>query len=651
MKRYFLLIICAVAHLTALSAERRLLTMEDAILNRSLAPKNYKTAWSEAYPGYVLHPTDSLCLATNIRTGKQKMVARPAAATTSQPHAEVEGNNIVWVAEDGSRERITDFSDRNIVCGSSVSRNEFGINGGLFLSPDGKRLAFYRKDESQVTTFPLLDITSRTGTLVEIKYPMNGMASERVSVGVYDSANKQTIYLDVSDFDDERYITNLTWSPDSRRIYVQVLDRAQKHMHLNCYDAADGTFIATLLTEQNDRFVEPQYPLYFLGDNPDKFIYTTDNRHGYKNLYLYTISTGELRRLSNVDADVEYLGQDSRAVYYYSAEVSPIERHLMKVDVRSGECLRLTRDEGWHTCTLSPDGRYFTDNYSSLNVPRIVGAGSTDGRTYRELFRAENPSAEYNYSTIELGTVRSADGRYDNYYRLIKPLDFDPTKRYPVILYVYGGPHSQMVRNSFQASLRHWEMYMAQRGYVVLVMDNRGTANRGAEFEKAIHRRCGECEMADQMEGIKWLMSHPWVDADRIGVHGWSYGGFMTISLMVNYPDIFKVGVAGGPVIDWKWYEVMYGERYMETEATNAEGFAATSLLPRAKDLKGKLLICQGAIDATVVWQHSLSFIEKCIKSDVQVDYFPYPCAKHNVLGKPRIHLMQKVTDYFEQWL
>jgi dipeptidyl-peptidase-4 len=281
----------------------------------------------------------------------------------------------------------------------------------------------------------------------------------------------------------------------------------------------------------------------------------------------------------------------------------------------------------------------------------VVAVGTTNARHYRELFRAEDPCTEHNYCPIELGTVRSADDKYDNYYRLIKPLDFDPTKRYPVILYVYGGPHSQMVTNSFQAQLRRWEMYMAQRGYVVFVMDNRGTDNRGLEFEQAIHRQCGVNEMADQIAGIEWLKSHSWVDSSRIGVHGWSYGGFMTISLMVNHPDIFKVGVAGGPVIDWRWYEVMYGERYMETEATNAEGLNATSLIPRAKELKGKLLICQGAVDDVVVWQHSLNFIDECVKNWIPVDYFPYPRAKHNVRGKDRVHLMQKVTDYFEDYL
>ncbi|MBQ1205110.1 MAG: S9 family peptidase [Alistipes sp.] len=208
-----------------------------------------------------------------------------------------------------------------------------------------------------------------------------------------------------------------------------------------------------------------------------------------------------------------------------------------------------------------------------------------------------------------------------------------------------------MVKNTFQGQLRRWEMYMAQRGYVVFVMDNRGTSNRGLEFEQAIHRQCGKAEMADQIAGLEWLLSHPWCDRDRVGVHGWSYGGFMTISLMTNYPDLFKVGVAGGPVIDWKWYEVMYGERYMETPESNPEGFASTSLIPMAEKLEGKLLICQGAIDATVLWQHSLSFVRACVVKGVQVDYFPYPCHEHNVMGRDRIHLMQKVTDYFEDYL
>lgn len=566
-------------------------------------------------------------------------------------YAFTRGNNLYYSDERGNEYAVTADKDDNIVNGQAVSRNEMGIHNGIFWSPDGKKLAFYRKDESRVSTFPLLDITTRTGSLKEIKYPMTGMPSEQVSVGVYDLASQRTVFLDVTDFGREQYLTNITWDPASEMIYVQVVDRAQKQVHLNKYNARTGEFVKTLLEEKNDRWVEPSDPLVFLKNDPAYFLYRTDNRDGYRNLYLCDTEGKSVRRLTDVDADVAYAGQDGRYVYYTSAEVSPVDKHLFRVEVKTGKKTRLTDAEGWHGVVLSKDGKYFVDSYSSLNVPRVIELRQTNGKAVRELLRAENPTEDYNYGEITLGSLKSADGKYDNYYRLIKPMNFDPAKKYPVILYVYGGPHSQMVKNTWQAELRRWEMYMAQHGYVVFVMDNRGTSNRGAEYEKAIHRYCGQAEMADQMKGIEFLKSQPWVDAGRIGVHGWSYGGFMTISLITNYPDVFKVAVAGGPVIDWKWYEVMYGERYMETPQSNPEGYDKVSLINKAKDLKGKLLICQGAIDNTVVWEHSLSFIRECIKNQVQVDYFPYPCAEHNVFGRDRIHLMQKVTDYFEDYL
>ena len=566
--------------------------------------------------------------------------------------AYTKANNLYFVDANNNEFAVTGDGDPNIVNGQTVSRNEFGINGGIFWSPDGKLLAFYRKDESQVGTFPLLDINSRTGSLREIKYPMAGMKSEQISLGIYDVASGKTVFLDVDDFGREQYLTNIAWGPESDYVYVQVLNRAQKHMRLNQYRAKTGEFVKTLLEEQNEKYIEPLTPVVFLKNDPSKLIYRTNNRDGYFNLYLVDVHSGKVvKRITDVAADVEMIGQDDKYIYYTSAEVSPVENHLFRVDLKSGRKTRLTQAEGWHKVTMSSDMNYFVDNYSSLKVPRVINLVRNDGKVVKELLKAEDPTRDYHFGEITLGTVKTADGKFDNYYRLIKPMNFDPSKKYPVIVYVYGGPHSQMVKNTWQAELRRWEMYMAQHGYVVFVMDNRGTSNRGAEFEKAIHGQCGQAEMADQMEGIKFLKSLPYVDADRIGVHGWSYGGFMTISLITNHPEVFKVAVAGGPVIDWKWYEVMYGERYMDSPHTSPEGYAKVSLVNKAKDLKGKLLICQGAIDNTVVWEHSLSFIRECIKNNVQVDYFPYPCAEHNVMGKDRIHLMQKVTDYFEDYL
>ncbi|MDE5638892.1 MAG: DPP IV N-terminal domain-containing protein, partial [Odoribacter sp.] len=381
-------------------------------------------------------------------------------------YAFTRGNNLYYSDERGNEYAVTRDEDPNIVNGQSVSRNEMGIHNGIFWSPDGKKLAFYRKDESQVGTFPLLDITTRTGSLKEIKYPMTGMPSEQISVGVYDLASQRTVFLDVTDFGREQYLTNVTWDPASEMIYLQVVDRAQKQVHLNKYNARNGEFVKTLLEEKNDRWVEPSDPLVFLKNDAGHFLYRTDNRDGYRNLYLCDTEGKSVRRLTDVDADVAYAGQDGRYVYYTSAEVSPVDNHLFRVDVKTGRKTRLTAAEGWHGVNLSKDGKYFVDSYSSLNVPRVIELRQTDGKAVRELLRAENPTKEYNYGEITLGSLKSADGKFDNYYRLIKPMNFDPAKKYPVILYVYGGPHSQMVKNSWQAELRRWEMYMAQHGYV-----------------------------------------------------------------------------------------------------------------------------------------------------------------------------------------
>lgn len=545
-----------------------------------------------------------------------------------------------------------------IVIGESVSRNEFGIDGGVFPSPSGRLLAVYRKDESAVTQFPLLDISTRTGSLKQIRYPMNGMASEKIGLLICDTLGNVISTIVPTEFSDERYLTCVSWGPDDKNIFIQVLDREQHHMVLNQYRAADGSYVRTILSEENEAWVEPQEPLHFIKGRYE-FLYDTDNRNGWRHLYLCD-TLGNIRVLPTATADIHYVGNDGRWVYYTSAEVSPIENHLFRIDLgnfrsvakaRIKKPQRLTYERGWHRVSLSEDCSRFIDSWSSFDVPGKVAVRSTDGKTSELLYEAPDPLAEYASCEVELGTTPSADGNFKNYYRLYKPLGFDPSKKYPVIVYVYGGPHSQMVQNTWLGGVRMWEMLMAQKGYVVYVQDNRGTSNRGAAFEKAINRQCGQAEMADQVAGIRHLMEHPWVDRERIGVHGWSYGGFMTISLLTNYPDIYKVGVAGGPVIDWKWYEVMYGERYMDTPDTNPEGFAKTSLIGKAASLKGKLLICQGAIDNTVVWQHSLSFVQECIQNGVQLDYFPYPRSEHNVRGPWRVHLMEKITDYFDLYL
>lgn len=670
--------------------EGKSLTMEEAVMGRNVRPTGIWASWKDN--STIIFRKDGKWMTENLADGEiseYSATGLPEGFPENAENITSNGNRAYaytigqsLYVFDGGSVSVAESENSQITYGQTVSRNEFGIENGIFWSPDGSKLAFYRKDDSKVTDFPLLDITTRTGSLKSIKYPMNGMDSENVRLGVYDRATGKTVWCDVDEYGYDQYLTNISWSPDSRNIFIQVLDRTQKHLKLNMYRAADGSFARTVLTEDDSRYVEPLDPLRFV-KGTYSFIYRTNNRDGFRNLYLCD-TLGTVRRLTSVDADVEYLANDGRFVYYTSAEVSPVENHLFRIEVKMsrhsqrpksgsqslsmgqslsripadivakakfGKPVRLTAEEGWHTISLNDDCTKFIDSYSSFNVPQVTDLRAADGKLIRNLSTASDPLKDYKTGEVLFGTVKSADGQYDNWYRLFLPTDFDPARKYPVILYVYGGPHSQMVQDTWLGQVRMWEMLMAQKGYIVYVQDNRGTQNRGAEYEKAIHRHCGQNEMADQMVGINMLKSLPFVDSDRIGVHGWSYGGFMTISLMTNYPETFKVGVAGGPVIDWKWYEVMYGERYMDTEATNPEGFAQTSLINNVNNLKGKLLICQGAIDNTVVWQHSLSFVQKCVERNVQLDYFPYPCSEHNVFGRWRIHLMDKVTNYFDDYL
>lgn len=650
----------------------KVLDMRTTILSRSVYPENIYPSWKDNGTYRFFDKEAGKYMECSVATGEVRDYVRvspeglPKGAKNVTAfdggHAFTKDRGL-YLLMDGSVRTIIESDDPDVCYGTTVSRNEFGIGEGIYPSPLGSRIAFYRKDESKVTDFPLLDIKTRTGSLNNIKYPMNGMDSEVITLGIYSVKDGSIVYADVTDFADDRYLTNISWSPDDKYVFIQVLDRTQKHMRLNMYRASDGSFVRTVLTEDNERYTEPLDHLYFVEGTYD-FIYRTDNRDGYRNLYLCD-TLGTVIRLTDCDADVNYVANDGKTLWYTSAEVSPVENHLfsMKLDFgrkrgsavinkfRPHEPVRLTSEEGWHNISMNDDCSYYIDSYSSFSVPRVITLNKATGESVKTLLQASDPLADYATGEVRFGTVKSADGKYDNWYRMFLPKDFDPSKKYPVILYVYGGPHSQMVTNTWLGGVRMWEEYMAQQGYIVYVQDNRGTQNRGADYEKAIHRQCGQAEMADQMVGINMLKSLPYVDADRIGVHGWSYGGFMTISLMTNYPDVFKVGVAGGPVIDWKWYEVMYGERYMDTMATNPEGFAKTSLIGRVKDLKGKLLICQGAIDNTVVWEHSLSFVQKCVEEGVMLDYFPYPCSEHNVMGPWRVHLMQKVTNYFEDYL
>ncbi len=549
----------------------------------------------------------------------------------------------------------------NVVLGESVHRNEFGINGGLFWSPKANRLAFYRMDQSMVEDYPIVDTKAREAEVRNIKYPMAGMKSHEVTVGVWDCASQKLVYLntarDTTVHEREMYLTNIAWSPDEKYVYIAKVNREQNHMWLEQYDAATGDFVKTLFEETNPRYVEPCEPMIFTPKG-DQFLWYS-MRDGYKHLYLYNMDGTLVKQVTRGEYEVEgFIQFDKKGenIFIYANKDNLAGRDAYRVSLKKGtmECMTMTENglHGTHSVAVNEAGTMWVDMWSSVNVPMRADLRDWKHKNpIKTFFEAENPLKDYAMPEVKLGTIKAADGKTDLYYRLITPPNMEKGKKYPTLVYVYGGPHSQLVTDSWLGGGNLYFMFLAQQGYVVFTVDNRGTDNRGFEFESCTHRHLGEIEMADQMEGVKFLKSLPYVDENRMGVEGWSFGGFMTITMKLAHPEVFKVGCAGGPVIDWKWYEIMYGERYMDTPQENPEGYENNCLLNKAKDLEGRLLVIHGAEDNTVVWQHSLEFIERCINNYKQVDYFVYPHHEHNVLGRERLHLYQKMFDYYETHL
>lgn len=558
--------------------------------------------------------------------------------------------------------------EKDVVYGQAVHRNEFGIMKGTFWSPKGTYLAFYRMDQSMVTDYPQVNTTARIAELVPDKYPMAGMTSHKVTVGIYNVKDGKTIYLQAGDPTD-RYFTNISWGPDEKSVFVIELNRDQNHAQLVQYDAVSGQKIGVLYEEKHTRYVEPQHPLIFLPWDDSQFIYRTQ-RDGFNHLYLMDTKTklkGEWKTgKDSEDQYCEYLKtipltegnwlvQDvlgfnaaRKEIIIASTEISPLQTNIFSLNVKNGKRTLIGMEDGTHQAKLSASGTYLIDYFTSNNVPREISILPTTGKKGTTLFTATDPLKEnYNLPEITVGTIKAADGETDLYYRLIKPVNFDPNKKYPAIIYVYGGPHAQMIHNTRFYDARGWDLYMAQQGYVMLTVDNRGSDNRGIKFENCTFRHLGTEEMKDQVQGAKFLQSLPYVDADKIGVHGWSFGGFMTTNLMLTYPDIFKVGVAGGPVIDWQFYEVMYGERYMDTPQANPEGYKESNLRLKAGNLKGRLEVIIGGMDPTCVPQHSISFLRACIDAATHPDFFIYPEDGHNMMGRDRVHLHEHITRYF----
>lgn len=650
---------------TSMSAQK-LLTLEELNFGgknyAKFVPQRFKYEWSSE--GHILiDKNNGQERYLNPATGKKTSVVITEHALSpvegaidsnvlSGATVVLRNNNLFVVYSDAREVKVTNDGSREIVYGQAVHRNEFGINKGTFWSNDGQLLAFYRMDQSMVTDYPQVNTFERVATYEPDKYPMVGMNSHKVTIGIFDLNTETTTYLNLGDVTD-RYFSNITWSPDNRLLYLYELNRDQNHASLDVYDVATGNKVKTLYTESSDKYVEPLHPITFLPWDASKFIYWSW-KDGFTHLYLMDVNGKELGQITSGQWVVtELIGfcKSTNSLIITSKEAHNLQNNIYSINLKTKKRKLLDNGKGVHRASLSEDGLYLIDTWSEPDIPRKCAVTSTKTGKRIMLGTAEDPWEGYYHPIFESGTIKAADGNTDLYWRMVKPADFDTTKKYPTIIYVYGGPHAHNVEASWHWGSRSWETYMAEKGYIVYILDNRGSENRGRDFEQATFRRLGQEEMKDQMCGVNYLKSLPYVDADRLGVHGWSFGGFMTISLMTNYPDVFKVGVAGGPVIDWKWYEIMYGERYMDTPQSNPDGYKQTSLLCKAKNLKGKLQIIIGMNDPTVVPQHALMFLNACAEAGTQPDFFAYPGEGHNMKGHRSVHLHERITQYFEDYL
>ncbi|MBX9808600.1 MAG: S9 family peptidase [Flavobacteriaceae bacterium] len=631
--------------------EKDLLTLEE--INKSLGTTLKSLSgitWIDTHTILVTEGTKfyTFSLATKFGTKIQetsKTAENPTFDSAKQNMAFTEKNNLYFLNKNKEKITVTNETNEAIVSGQFFARSEFGISNGIFWSPKSKFLAFYQKDQTEVADYPLLDITETPGKLVSIKYPMIGQKSEKPRVGIYNLASQKTVYISPRGNPDD-YLTNLSWTPDEKYVLIAELNRGQNDMSLNVYDAQTGNFVRTILNEKNDKWVEPEHDAYFPNNNSNNLVWISE-KNGFNTLYYYSIEGKLIKQLTNNQFPVrEIIGSNAAGteIYFKSTGENPTNMLTYKVDLKGKQTL-ITKEQGVHNCIPNFDGSYFFDEYSNHSTPSISLLYNKNLKAIT-LLESKNKYADYQMGTAEIKTIKSADGITDLYTRLIKPSNFDPTKKYPVFVYLYGGPHAQMITNSYLDGANLWMYWMAEQGYLVFTIDNRGSDNRGFAFESVIHGRLGVNEIDDQMKGVDYLKSLPYVDGNRLAIHGWSFGGFMTTSIMLRKPDVFKVGVAGGPVTDWKYYEVMYGERYMDTPAENQKGFDEASTLNYVNNLKGKLLLIHGTSDDTVVMQNNFALIKKFIEAEKQVDFFAYPMHKHNVTGKDRVHLMTKVLNY-----
>jgi dipeptidyl-peptidase-4 len=557
----------------------------------------------------------------------------------------------LWMVNvaDGKERAVTQGGTEEIRKGELdwVYPEELEIKTAYWWAPDSSAIAYLEMDERKVSQYPMVDFSSPSGEAEMERYPVAGGANPNVRVLVASLGGGESRAMDIG-AETEIYIPRVNWLTDSKHIAIQRLNRTQTQLDLLIADVATGKNRAAL-SESDPYWINVSDDLYFLKDGK-RFLWSSE-RGGYRHLYVYELDGKQIAQLTRGDWEVtgtDAVDEAKGLVYFTATEKSPLERQLYRVALDGSGFARLTKEDGTHAVSYSPTSSAFYDTYSNTAAPPRQELCRVDGlhvATINENKVAE--LAEYQLTPVEFVTVKSHDGIQLN-ASMIKPPGFDPQKKYPVLVYTYGGPHAQVVLNRWGGANFLWHELMAQKGYIVFSLDNRGSAGRGHAFETPLHFRLGAQELSDQRDGAAWLKSLPYVDGNRIGIWGWSYGGHMTLQAMFEAGDDFKVGFAGGPVTDWRYYDSIYTERYLGLPQKNEKGYQDSSPVKYASQLKGKLLIAHGTGDDNVHFANTLTVINDLIEAGKYVEVLAFPGRGHGVSDPPaRRVLMQRVTQFF----
>ena len=561
----------------------------------------------------------------------------------------VRGHNLFAVGVgDGKEHALTTGGTEEIRKGELdwVYPEELAISTAYWWAPDSSAVAFLEMDERKVTKYPLVDFESYSGEAEEERYPVAGGANPIVHVYVA-SANGGRARLMDTGSETDQYIPRADWLADSKQVAIERMNRKQNQLELLFADANTGKS-RTVLTEKDDYWVNVNDALYFFKDGK-RFLWGSE-RSGYLHLYLYDLSGKQIAQVTQGGWEIHGtpLVDEAKGVVYFSAtEKSPVERQVYRAGLGGG-FTRISKEEGMHNPNFAPDGGAYVDTFSAAGTPPTQSLRRADGSIVTVLNENKvEELASYKLSPTEFFKVKAHDGM-ELYASMIKPPNFDPSKKYPVIVFTYGGPGAQVVLNQWGGSTYLWHQLLAEKGFIIFSLDNRGSTGRGHVFEEPIHYRFGAQELLDQKDGATWLKSQPYVDANHIGIWGWSYGGHMTLHLMFEDSVDFKAGFAGGPVTDWHFYDTIYTERYMGLLPENEKNYKEASPVDKAAQLKGPLLIAHGTGDDNVHFANTLKLVDTLIAKGKQVEVMPFPGRGHGVSDPPaRIALMNRATKFF----